>query len=178
MVPAKLGILRASTFQSDPRFSKYEGKQSIANAVSALAMLRLYKSKQWTTKILDDILKTGEKIYHDTKKNRHFEEPLKTKHITEKITIEERDFTAVIDDLTIIGKLQSTTDGLLDLAPAVRELFTENDAAILVGPVSLALWIEDGFFYMFDPEERDPNGLAIVRTIQIGSEVIFKDLPP
>lgn len=63
LIPKKMGILRASTCQTNPNFSKYLGRQSMGNALSALVMLRLCKAKHWIPKIVDNILKYGETLY-------------------------------------------------------------------------------------------------------------------
>lgn len=63
LIPKKMGILRASTCQTNPNFSKYLGRQSMGNALSALVMLRLCKSKHWIPKIVDNILKYGETLF-------------------------------------------------------------------------------------------------------------------
>lgn len=140
-------------------------------------MLRVNKSKKWTSTILDDVLKTGEVIYHESKKKKYKQDDLKFEHIVEKITIGDKVLTPVFEELTVMGKLQSNTDNLLDLLPALREYFTDNSAGILCGPLPLAIWYEDGLFYMFDPDERDSNGNIIIRSYEIGSEIIFKDIP-
>lgn len=177
LVPGRQGILRASTYQTDPKFSKYKGQQSLTNAVSAIAMLRIKKSKKWTTTTLNNVLKIGEIVYHQSKKMKYKQEDLKFEHIVDKITIDGKDFMPVFEELVIMGKLQSSTGSLLDLKPALREYFSDNSTGILCGPISLAIWYEDGLFYMFDPDERDPNGNVIIRSIEVGSEIVFQDIP-
>ncbi|GJQ78158.1 hypothetical protein Trydic_g2490 [Trypoxylus dichotomus] len=180
IVPNKIGILRASTHQCDPNFTKYPGKQSIANAVAAVGMLRQCKSKYWTSNMLDDILKTGEVIYHDSMKalRRTPNATMKVTNVCKMFVINENVYTPQIEDLTIVGKLNSQTDDMLDLLPALKEFFTENGACILLGPLTLAIWLENEMYYMFDPNERDNNGLFIVKQVQIGSFLKVYDVLP
>lgn len=62
--------------------------------------------------------------------------------------------------------------------PALREFFSENDACIVLGPLTLAVWMENQAYYMFDPNERDNNGLVIVKQVQIGSFLKVYDVLP
>lgn len=77
-----------------------------------------------------------------------------------------------------LGKLNSQTDDMLDLLPALREYFADNDACILLGPITLAIWLENLHYYMFDPNERDNNGLVIVKQVEIGSFLKVYDVLP
>lgn len=67
---------------------------------------------------------------------------------------------------------------MLDLLPALKEFFSDNDACILYGPIILAVWMENQSYYMFDPNERDNNGLMIVKQVQIGSFLKVYDVLP
>lgn len=172
-----IGILRASTFQGDTRFSTFKGKQSLANAIAALSMLRIHKSKYWFRRILDEILILGEDIHKATIK--HLEgKTLKITTMFNKIRLQERIFTPKVKEFAVVGKLQSQKDDLLDLLPALQEFFRNNDTCVITGPITLAMWKEDELYYMFDPNERDHNGLVIVKSLQIGSEIKVMDYTP
>lgn len=178
VVPEHMGILRASVHQSDGRFTTLKGTQSLGNAFAALAMLRLHKSREWIKRILDDVLKMGDAIYRDSVRQRRAGEKLRVSTMCPKITIEERDFEPAVDEYTVVGRLQSTNDGVLDLLPALGEFFRNNDTCVITGPLTLAVWLEDGLFYMFDPNERDKNGLVVIKSVQFGSELRILDYIP
>ncbi|EFA04883.1 hypothetical protein TcasGA2_TC014944 [Tribolium castaneum] len=148
------GILRASTHQRDPRFTRNNGAQAMANAMAALTMLRQYKSKQWIRKILDDILKLGEVIHHESKS-------LPKGQIVDKITLNDKEYSPKIDKYGCVGRLTSDDDKIFNLEQAVTNVLIDTDCCILIGPNIVALWRENGRYYMFDPDERTPIGSTI-----------------
>lgn len=83
----KIGIMRAKYHQNDPNFSRYAGKQSLANAVAAITMLREHKSRYWIKKTLDEVLVIGEQIYGESKKNLIGDQVLGIKELTDLIRI-------------------------------------------------------------------------------------------
>ncbi|RZC38818.1 uncharacterized protein BDFB_004743, partial [Asbolus verrucosus] len=154
LLDGRVGILRASTHQCDPKFTRYLGAQGLANAVAALTMLRQHKSKSWIRAVLDDILKLGEVIHHDSKK-------LPPGQIATKVTLKDKDYAPKIDRYGTIGRLQSDVDKILSLDQALGNFLLDNDCCILVGPVIAAIWKEDDRFFMFDPNERDAAGKTV-----------------
>lgn len=174
----KMGILRASTHQCDTRYTLQKGKQSVANAIMALTMLRLNKSREWFRKILDDVLKFGERYYGETIKKLPRGTPLKVSNVANKITLYNYEFTPIVDEYTTIGVLQSTKSDVLDLLPALQEFFRNSQTCVITGPLIVSTWFEDGLFYMFDPNERDVKGHVVVKSIQIGSEIQVLDYTP
>lgn len=135
-----------------------------------LAMLRIRKAKTWIPKVLDDILDEGTKLYREITKKFPGNATVEMSHVPEKITLENKQFAPDIEEFSIIGKLRSQADDVLDLLPALEEFFIENDTCIINGPSVLAVWQEDGNYYMFDSCERDNNGLLIMKTLRVGSE--------
>lgn len=75
-----------------------------------------------------------------------------------KIEYEGRKFSHEIDEYALVGQLQSQEYDILDLGQALDDFLTDNDCCIVLGPQILAVWIEDGVYYMFDPNERDQEG--------------------
>ncbi|KAG5863093.1 hypothetical protein JTB14_031714 [Gonioctena quinquepunctata] len=161
IIPEKIGIIRASTCQTDPKFSKYLGRQSMGNAISALIMLRFYKSRFWVPKVLNTILKYGDLLYRDAMITIPRTQSLKLSNFQRKTEYEERKFSPIIDDYVVVGKLQSQEYEVLDLLPALEKFLTDNENCVILGPITLAVWVEDGKFFTFDPNERDKEGRAI-----------------
>lgn len=126
----KMGILRSIYHQNDTGFSKNAGKQSLANAVAAIAMLREYKARHWISRIVDNILITGEIIYLDSKKNLVEDQLLGIKELTDKIKINENEYKPIIEETTVIGRLNSVAFESLDLTGALEEFFTDHDAGM------------------------------------------------
>lgn len=122
----KMGILRSSYHQNDKSFSKHPGKQSLANAVAALAMLREFKSRTWIPKTVDDIMIAGEIYYIDCKKESETED-IKVTDLVDKIKINKNLYKPKVDDTGIIGRLNSLSFQTLDLCDALDEFFINHD---------------------------------------------------
>ncbi|KAK5638441.1 hypothetical protein RI129_012736 [Pyrocoelia pectoralis] len=178
VIAERMGILHASTHQCDVRYTKHRGKQAAANAISAIAMLRLSKSRRWFRKVVDEILKYGERIYGDSIKSGPTERPLKVSEVSKSLQVGERMFVSEVEEYTTIGKLKSRKSGVLDLLPALEEFFRNNQTCVVTGPLTVAMWVEDGKFYTFDPNERDQKGFVIVKSIQVGSQIQLLDYKP
>ncbi|XP_074039685.1 uncharacterized protein [Leptinotarsa decemlineata] len=178
VVPGKIGILRASTCQTDPSFSKYQGRQSMGNAISALIMLRFYKSKVWVPKILNTILRYGDSLYRDAMITIPRTQSLKLSNFQRKTEYEGKMFSPVIEDYAVVGKLQSQEYDVLDLFPALEKFLVDNESCVILGPLKLAVWVEDKKFFMMDPNERDAFGRAISEKTVYGSNMVHMDLLP
>ncbi|KAF5281689.1 hypothetical protein FQA39_LY17710 [Lamprigera yunnana] len=170
LVDYKMGIIRAATHQYDLASTPHRGKQAAANVVSALAMLRVYKSKEWFGKIVTNILKYGDKIYEASINGNEPNEPLKLREICKQINYYKgKVFMPEIDEYASIGRLQSTKEDVLDLAPALQEFFRCNQTGVITTPLMVAVWFEDDYFYMFDGNERDEKGLVITKSPRTSS---------
>ncbi|XP_060534309.1 uncharacterized protein LOC132706789 [Cylas formicarius] len=162
-IPHLGGILRGSTYQTDPKFTKYAGRQSMGNALSALLMLRLCKSKFWLPNTIDAVLQYGDILYRNAMLTIPRSQTLRLSNFPKRVEFHGRYFTPVIEECVTVGQLQSQEYDVLDLERGLEEFFVDNDCCIVLGPQTLAVWIEDGVYYMFDPDERDQFGKAIDR---------------
>lgn len=147
-------ILRGTTCQTDPKFSKYQGRQSMGNAVAALTMLRIYKSKVWIPRLVNLILKYGDHYYRDAMVSIPRTQSLKLSNFQRKTEMEKRFFSPVIQDYVVVGRLQSPDYDVIDLLPALENYLIDNDCCVVLGPLTLAIWVEDEYYYWFDPSER------------------------
>lgn len=154
IVSGKIGILRGTTCQTDRKLSKYEGRQSMGNAISALIMLRLYNSTDWVPKIIDTILKNGDLLYRNAMVSIPRTQSLKLSNFQRKTEYEGKYFLPLIEEYSVVGKLRSQDYDVLDLLPALESFLTDNDCCVIVGPTTLAVWIENEHFFLFDPNER------------------------
>ncbi|KAL1502116.1 hypothetical protein ABEB36_007308 [Hypothenemus hampei] len=163
LVQDQIGILRATSCQTDPNFSKYKGRQSLGNALSALMMLRLCKAKHWVPKTIDMVLKYGDLLFRDAMLNIPRTHSLRLSDFPEKVQYEGNTFTSEIDEYALIGQLENQEFDILDLKSALEEFLADYDCCIILGPQTLAIWVEDDRYYMFDPNERDQEGKAIIK---------------
>ncbi|KAK9886347.1 hypothetical protein WA026_015864 [Henosepilachna vigintioctopunctata] len=161
----KMGIIRASTHQMDKNFSRFrDGEQSISQAVAALVMRRDRPSQQWIKKLVNEILKLGETIHHQSlkeMKKKNISGPFELSHIIEKIVHPPGEYTMDFEEQAILGKLDSDREGVLDLYPALVTFLRTYDCCIINGPIVLAVWFEGSRYYMYDPNERNGKGGVI-----------------
>lgn len=126
----------------------------MGNAISALIMLRLYEAIDWVPKIINTILKNGDLLYRDAMVSIPRTQSLKLSNFQRKTEYEGKFFMPEIEDCSVVGKLQSADFDVLDLYPALESFLVDNFCCVIVGPLTLAVWIENDRFYMFDPNER------------------------
>ncbi|XP_017785371.1 PREDICTED: uncharacterized protein LOC108568673 [Nicrophorus vespilloides] len=168
--PHIIGILMADLHQDEDEFEICRGKLDLPNALAALTMLREHRSCEWTTKIVNSILKLGFRICVETlKKLKPLNPPVTTKNVIKKIDVNENAYSVVITQYGAVGRLSSLDDSVLDLLPALREVLSDYDTVIVNGPLVLGIWKEGNKYYLFDPVERDPNGNKIIKEIRVGS---------
>lgn len=175
MIRNESEILQASTCQTDPNFSKYNGRQTIANAISALTMLRLYPSNIWVKRTLDTILRYGDIYFHDMMASKEKDKPVLLKNFEMKLYMEPREFQPVFEEYAAVGQLNAQESSVLDLLPALENILIDHETCIIFGPLIVAVWIENNWFYMFDPNERDGEGKVIQRTLNVGSDTVIVD---
>ncbi|XP_065167903.1 uncharacterized protein [Atheta coriaria] len=169
IIPERIGIMLAETHQDDPEFERCYSLKDFCMALGAIVHLRENKAKYWTTRIVTNCLRLGLRICIQSLILIKPDHILKVQNIIKKIELNEKNFTPEIQQYGAIGKLQSQDSAILDLLPAIREVLSEHDAIIIQGPLVVAIWKEEDLFYLFDAHERDPNGFAIVKEVQIGS---------
>ncbi|XP_019769617.1 uncharacterized protein LOC109544047 isoform X1 [Dendroctonus ponderosae] len=177
LIPDVMGILRASTSQMDPNFSKYMGRESMGNALSALIMLRLHKSKHWVPRLVDTVLRYGELLYRDAMLSIPRTHSLRLSNFPSKIEYEGKKFTPIIDEYAVVGQMHSQEYEILDLGAALDDFLTDFDCCIVQGPQIIAFWVEDGVYYMFDPNDRDQEGKAQSNKAIFGSKEVSLQTP-
>lgn len=126
----------------------------MGNAISALIMLRFYKSKIWVPRMVNTILRYGDLLYRDAMTSIPRTQSLKLSNFQRKTEYENRTFSPEVKDYEVVGKLQSLDYDVLDLLPALENYLIDNECCVVLGPLTMAVWVEDGYYYWFDPNER------------------------
>lgn len=126
----------------------------MGNAISALIMLRLYNSIDWVPSIVNKILNNGDRLYRDAMVSIPRSQSLKLSNFQRKTEYEGNLFSPVIEDYSLVGRLQSQDFDVLDLYTALDNFLSDNVCCVIVGPLTVAIWIETGKLFMFDPNER------------------------
>ncbi|CAG9853719.1 unnamed protein product [Phyllotreta striolata] len=158
--PGRIAIMRAGTHIKDPNFTKYMGRQVMGDAISALIMLKFWKSKHWVPVLLNKILKFGDLLYRDAMISIPRTQSLKLSNFQKKSEYMGKYFLPIVEDYVVVGRLSSKEFEVLDLFGALESFLIENQCCVIIGPIVLAVWVEDGYIYMFDPNQRDSRGNA------------------
>lgn len=76
--------------------------------------------------------------------------------------IDEQRIIIDSDLLTIVGTFVSKNPLLINLKTGLEEFFLKNtDGVLESGPVKIAIWLEDDYYYMFDSVQCDFSGMHL-----------------
>lgn len=65
----------------------------------------------------------------------------------------------IVKENVVFGQLSTVNNpNIATLRQALEKFFVDHDAGILYGPQLVAIWSEFGYFFYFDPKERDEIG--------------------
>ncbi|CAG9829599.1 unnamed protein product [Diabrotica balteata] len=142
-------IIRAGTHHADPSFSKYKGRQSMGNAISALTMLKFHKSKHWVPSLLNKILKHGDLLYRDAMITISRSQELKLSNFQKKTEYLDKVFMPKIEDFVVIGRLTSNDFEVLDLLTALESFLIDHICCVIIG-ILQDMWILRGNFSQSD----------------------------
>lgn len=134
-------------------FKNFQSPKLPCVNVAAIVMLRVARSFSWTWDTVEEILTLGNRIYDENLPHVNGRE-IFPKDITERIRLGKSKFQ-IDAEQAVFGALCSTHPNLSDLYTALKNFFNFYDAGIVQGPQNVAVWHELGYFYMFDPKERD-----------------------
>lgn len=143
IVNSNRGILRGSSFIKQPL------KIPTVN-VCALLMLHHFRSSTWRKCTIDEILSLGLQFYEENSDVRNI------KFCDQSYEIDS--------DQIVIGQIISKNDQICDLERGLKEFFKLFDSGLIQGPQNVAIWQEGGFYFMFDPKERDEYGMKFVKS--------------
>lgn len=104
--------------------------------------------------MVNTILRYGDLLYRDAMTSIPRTQSLKLSNFQRKTEYENRTFSPEVKDYEVVGKLQSLDYDVLDLLPALENYLIDNECCVVLGPLTMAVWVEDGYYYWFDPNER------------------------
>lgn len=162
-------ILRGGISQNDTQFpDSNRNNQDVPNCIISLAFLKVCKTMDWDSIVLDIILKFGNRLY---KKSIQKLKKVRDQIESLKLTINQIDLPFLMRPfiISIFDELQ-TKDTMVkgDEAEPMQLMKTTIDqflnssdgVGILVAKdYYVSIWKSEDYFYMFDPHDIGPDGL-------------------
>ncbi|CAH0548625.1 unnamed protein product [Brassicogethes aeneus] len=161
LVSGMVGILRGRTFQSDNTFTKYNTKQAMGNVIACFTMLRLYRARAWKNTQICDIHQYGEIYYNEARKKKPLTMELRLTDFPKIHFMLKNNYMLDFKENECYGQLSSEYYERMDLFVALENFMINNNCCMVGGPLVVAIWKEEGRYYLFDPNERDEKGRRI-----------------
>ena len=162
-------ILRGGISQNDSQFpDSYRNNQDVPSCIISLAFLKICKTMDWDSVVLDIILKFGNRLY-----KKSIEKLIKAgdEQFSTKLTINQIDLPvlmrpfiiSILDELLIKDTIvKGNEDEPMELMKKTIGNFlnTSDGVGILVAKdYYVSIWKSEDYFYMFDPHDIGPDGL-------------------
>ena len=167
---------------------KAKGAQSVANCAMALGMHEVHPVRTWLRTSLDDVLQLGNWLHEQLKaakpsiKNVTAADLRDMKfevcslelfiwnfvrdrtHLLDVLNqIDGRKLLVKVDLMTVVGTVSSKVPTVLNLKQGLEAFFVDDTRAILeISTQAVAIWSQDGYYYMFDSKPCDMDGMHVV----------------
>lgn len=161
-LPEKIAILHGLTHEGNEMY-KGKGEQNVANCVMAIAMDKVHPVKTWTRSKLDEILMLGDSLYVNVKSDKPMIKTMTAADLNDAaFQIEDQKLMVNVDLITVTGTINSKIPSVLNLKQALEEFFLLNDKGVIETTLmAVAIWTQDGCYYLFDPRQCDADGIRI-----------------
>lgn len=172
-LPGKIAILHGLTHEGNEMY-KGKGEQNVANCAMAIAMNKIHPVKTWTRSRLDEILMLGDLLYVNVKSDKPTIKTMTAVDLNNtKIEIEDHKRVIDADLITVTGTISSKIPSVLNLKQALEEFFLLNEEGVIeTTSMAVAIWSQNGCYYLFDPRYCDDVGIRIREEI---TQVTEKD---
>lgn len=149
------GILRGSNYVKEPEKLFY-------TVIACALYLHHIPSYIWAAESLGEILKFGKNLYEDNEENE--DEVELHARIEYPVTFGKNNL--LIDfDKVVYGEVTTQKPEVLPIAHAIRKFFEFFDTGLIQGPQLVLIWQERGFYFYYDPKERDQLGRKWTRAL-------------
>lgn len=134
-----------------------------STGVAAIVALRVIRAALWTSDTLSDILALGSKIHKENLKAKSKgQTEIRVADIIGKIQF--RSFECVIESQQMFfGTVESTVANICNIEQGLTQFFMSHLAGIVDGPNIVAVWKENGFYYLYDAKARNSVGLKLTK---------------
>ncbi|KAJ8724456.1 hypothetical protein PYW08_015930 [Mythimna loreyi] len=162
------GILTGTFNMYDAKYgARSRGRQALPISVMAFCLAFHYHPKQWTMKLIDNLMDSGDVWYlqlldkvHDHSSVQGICEvlPFGKKQI---MLLNGKRMQVLLCEPDIVGYTMSLDPMVYNLCRGLKAFFLENRAGILLSRVlKLVIWKDNVCYYIFDPAGRDSRAYS------------------
>ncbi|CAH2040497.1 unnamed protein product, partial [Iphiclides podalirius] len=162
------GILTGSFNMYDNKFgNRSRGRQALAMSVMAYCLAFHYHPKQWTMKLIDNLIDAGDQWYlqcldkvHDHSSVQGMCEVLPFGK-KQTLNLNGKRMQVLLAEPDIVGYTMSLDPTVYNLCRGLKAFFAENRAGVLLTRVlKVVIWKDKICFYIFDPAGRDSRAYS------------------
>ncbi|KAG6441379.1 hypothetical protein O3G_MSEX001723 [Manduca sexta] len=162
------GILAGSFNMYDAKFgARSRGRQALTMSVMAYCLAFHYHPKQWTMKLVDNLVEAGDQWYiqcldkvHDHSAVQGMCEVLPFGK-KQTLVLNGKRMQVLLGEPDIVGYTMSLDPTVYNLCRGLRVFFKDNRAGILLTRVlKVVIWKDKVCYYVFDPAGRDARAYS------------------
>ncbi|XP_059053560.1 uncharacterized protein LOC131847886 isoform X2 [Achroia grisella] len=162
------GILTGSFNMYDAKFSgRSKGRQALTMSVMAYCLAFHYHPKQWTMKLVDNLIDAGDQWYlqclekvHDHSAVQGICEVLPFGK-KQTLILNGKRMQVLLGEPDIVGYAMSLDPTVYNLCRGLKVFFKNNRAGILLTRVlKVVIWKDRICYYIFDPAGRDSSAYS------------------
>ncbi|XP_046967526.1 uncharacterized protein LOC124535371 [Vanessa cardui] len=162
------GILTGSFNMYDAKFSgRSKGRQALTMSVMAYCLAFHYHPKQWTMKLVDNLIDAGDQWYiqclekvHDHSAVQGMCEVLPFGK-KQTLVLNGKRMQVLLGEPDIVGYSMSLDPTVYNLCRGLKAFFKDNRAGILLTRVlKVVIWKDRICYYIFDPAGRDSRAYS------------------
>lgn len=149
------GILRGSNYVKEPEKLFY-------TVIACALYLHHIPSYIWTAESMGEIIGLGKNI-HEMNVDREDQVELQAK-IEYPVSFGKNNLNIDFEKV-IYGEITTKKPEVLPIAHGIRKFFEIYDTGLIQGPQLVLIWQERGFYFYYDPKERDQMGRKWTRAL-------------
>ncbi|KPJ19402.1 hypothetical protein RR48_11029 [Papilio machaon] len=162
------GILTGSFNMYDSKFgNRSRGRQALTMSVMAYCLAFHYHPKQWTMKLIDNLIDAGDQWYlqclekvHDHSSVQGMCEVLPFGK-KQTLNLNGKRMQVLLGEPDVVGYTMSLDPTVYNLCRGLKAFFADNRAGILLTRVlKLVIWKDKICYYIFDPAGRDSRAYS------------------
>ncbi|XP_013139792.1 PREDICTED: uncharacterized protein LOC106104319 [Papilio polytes] len=162
------GILTGSFNMYDSKFgNRSRGRQALTMSVMAYCLAFHYHPKQWTMKLIDNLIDAGDQWYlqclekvHDHSSVQGMCEVLPFGK-KQTLNLNGKRMQVLLGEPDVVGYTMSVDPTVYNLCRGLKAFFADNRAGILLTRVlKVVIWKDKICFYIFDPAGRDSRAYS------------------
>ncbi|XP_068622996.1 uncharacterized protein [Battus philenor] len=162
------GILTGSFNMYDTKFgNRSRGRQALTMSVMAYCLAFHYHPKQWTMKLIDNLIDAGDQWYlqclekvHDHSSVQGMCEVLPFGK-KQTLNLNGKRMQVLLGEPDIVGYTMSLDPTVYNLCRGLKAFFADNRAGVLLTRVlKVVIWKDKICYYIFDPAGRDSRAYS------------------